>query len=299
MGAKSSGTLLGELSSALAAVVEVVGPSLVRVDDGTRLTATGVVWTGDGHIVTTSHGVERDEELAVETGEGRRYPAKIVGRDPDTDIAVLRVRDGELTPIQRAPADEVKVGQIVLALGRPGTSGLQATIGIVGARMESQTGGQAGYVLNTDAVLYPGFSGGPLVDVSGRMVGLNNLMFGRGKGVAVGAPIVAAVATSLLAHGKVRRGYLGVRSQTVAVPQSLKLNQEYAALVIQVEPGSPADRAGFLLGDVILEIEGRPVEGVDELRNVLRGLLAGHAAQFTVLRGGDRRPITATLGSEG
>ena len=105
MAARATGTLLGELSSALAGVVETVGPSVVRVDDGTRLTATGIVWSGDGVIVTTSHGVERDEDLAVETGDGKRYAAELVGRDPDTDLAVLRVKNGALKPVQRAAAD--------------------------------------------------------------------------------------------------------------------------------------------------------------------------------------------------
>src|SRR5687768_5639199 len=297
--AKANGTLLGELSSALAGVVETVGPSLVRVDDGTRLTATGVVWTGDGVIVTTSHGVERDEELAVETGEGTRYAAEIVGRDADTDLAVLRVKNGALTPVQRAPAEDVKIGQIVLALGRPGNSGLQATIGIIGARMESQTGGQPGYILNTDAVLYPGFSGGPLVDVAGRVVGLNNLMFGRGRGVAVGTPVVAAVASALLSHGRVQRGYLGVRTQSVAIPESLKLDQHYGALIIGVESGSAAEKAGLMLGDVMLGIDGRTVDGVDDLRAILRGLPAGQSAKLKVLRGGSTVEVKATLGSEG
>ena len=298
MATKAGGTLLGELSSALAGVVETVGPSVVRVDDGTRLTATGVVWSGDGVIVTTSHGVERDEDLAVETGEGKRYPAELVGRDPDTDLAVLRVKNGSLKPVQRAAAEDVKIGQIVLALGRPGNSGLQATIGIIGARLESQTGGQAGYILNTDAVLYPGFSGGPLVDVSGGVVGLNNLMFGRGRGVAIGTPVVATVAGALLSHGKVSRGYLGVRTQSVAIPGSLKLKQQYGALIIGVESGSPAENGGLMLGDVILGIDERAVDGVDDLRMILRGLPAGQSAKLPILRGGTTTELQVTLGSE-
>ena len=299
MKTRTNGSLLGELSSALAGVVETVGPSVVRVDDGTRLTATGVVWTGDGVIVTTSHGVERDEELVVESGEGKRYAAELVGRDADTDLAVLRVKNGALTPVQRAPHEDVKIGQIVLALGRPGDSGLQATIGIIGARMESQTSGQPGYILNTDAVLYPGFSGGPLVDVNGHVVGLNNLMFGRGRGVAVGTPVVAAVTSALLSHGRVQRGYLGVRTQSVEIPDSLKLKQRYGALIIGVESGSSAEKAGLMLGDVILGIDGRIVDGVDDLRAILRGLPAGQSVGLRVLRGGTVTEVKASLGNEG
>ena len=295
---RTTSSLLGELSNSLTAVVESVGPSVVRVDDGTRLTATGIVWTGDGLIVTTSHGVERDEDLAIETGDGKRYPAELLGRDPDIDLAVLRVKNGELTPIQRAPADEVKIGQIVLALGRPGDSGLQATIGIIGARTESQTAGQAGYLLHTDAVLYPGFSGGPLVDVSGRVAGVNNLLFGRGRGVSVGTPIVAAVATALASHGRVSRGYLGVRTQGVAIPDSLGLGQNQGALIIGVEPGSPADKSGLMLGDVLLGIDGTVIAGVDDLRSRLRGFPAGRSTVLKILRGGKQAELAVTLGSE-
>jgi serine protease DegQ len=144
--------VLASLSSELAGVVERVGPSVVRVDDGSRLTATGIIGSADGVIFTTAHGVERDENLAIELTDGARHAATLVGRDPDTDLAVLRVQATNLPEIWSAGPDEVKVGHLVLALGRPGTSGLQATIGIISARHDTERNGQLGYILHTDAI---------------------------------------------------------------------------------------------------------------------------------------------------
>jgi S1-C subfamily serine protease len=284
------------LSSELAGIVERVAPSIVRIEDGSRLTATGLIWSAEGVIVTTSHGVERDEDLAVERADGTVLPATLVGRDPDTDIAVLRVAATGLPAITPADANEVKVGQLALALGRPGRSGLQATIGIISARQESQTHGQPGYIVHTDALLYPGFSGGPLVDVSGRVVGMTDRMFGRGIGIALGTPIVEQVATALLKHGHIRRGYLGVRTQLVGLPenlrQALNLSQERGLLVVQVETGSPAEQAGLLLGDTLLRINDQPLQDVDALRSHLQ---AGQTITIHILRGGEARDVQATL----
>jgi S1-C subfamily serine protease len=293
--------LLTSLSAELAGVVERVAPSVVRVEDGSRLTATGIIWTADGIILSTSHGVERDEDLAIETGDGTRHAATLVGRDPDIDLAVLRVSASGLPAIPRADPAEVKVGHLVLAMGRPGTGGLQATIGIISARLETERSGQIGYILHTDAVLYPGFSGGPLVDTGGRAVGLNNLMFGRGKGVAIGTPVAAQVADALLAHGRVRRGYVGIRTQLVALPEALRqklaLSQERGLLVIQVESGSPAEQSGLLLGDTLLGIDDKTLQDADELRQLLRSLSPGQAVSARIVRGGERRDVTVTLGS--
>src|SRR5579871_2874882 len=169
MGLEGTSGILSQLSAELAGAVERLTPSVVRVDDGTRLTATGLVWASDGVIVTTSHGVERDEDLVIEFADGARLPATLIGRDDDTDLAALRVDSKELTAATLANPEEVKVGQLVLAIGRPGQAGLQATLGIVSARRETQSGGQPEYILHTDAVLYPGFSGGPLVNTQGEV----------------------------------------------------------------------------------------------------------------------------------
>lgn len=287
---------LATFSAELAALVERVAPSVVRVDDGSRLTATGLIWSADGVIVTTSHGVERDEELTVELADGSRHAATLIGRDSDTDIAVLRVEATGLPAIERAEAAEVKVGNLVLALGRPGSAGLQATIGLISSRLETQTHGQPGYIVHTDAVLYPGFSGGALADMNGRVIGLSNRMFGRGMGVGIGVPVLAQVVEALLTHGQIKRGYLGVRTQLVALPaslqSSLQLTQERGLLVVQVEPGSPAEQAGLLLGDTLLALDGQTLQDVDELR---QRLIAGRTITLLTVRGGERRETQATL----
>jgi S1-C subfamily serine protease len=300
MAQKASTGILASLSSELAGVVERVGPSVVRVEDGSRLTASGLIWSADGIILSTSHGVERDENLAVETADGQRHTATLVGRDPDTDLAVLRVNATGLPAIDSAPIEAVKVGHLVLALGRPGNSGLQATVGIISARHDTERSGELGYILHTDAVLYPGFSGGALVDVSGRVVGLTNLMFGRGQGVAVGTPVVRQVAEALLAHGRIRRGYLGITAQSVPLPaglaERLGTKQERALLVIQVESASPAEQAGLMLGDTLLTLNGEAVPDVDQLRRQLRLLPPGQAVTLQVARGGAKHDLNATLG---
>jgi S1-C subfamily serine protease len=293
--------VLANLSSELADIVERVAPSVVRVDDGSRLTATGLIWSGDGLVLTTSHGVERDERLSVEHADGTILPATLVGRDPDIDVAVLRVQATGLPAAQVADSSEVRVGHLVLALGRPGRGGLQATLGIISARLDTERDGVEGYILHTDAVLYPGFSGGALVTMSGRVAGMPNLMFGRGRGIAVGMPVVTQVAEALIAHGRVRRGYLGVRTQWVALPENLRktlhLTQERALLVAHVESESPAEKGGLMLGDTLLSINGQAVQDGDELRQRLRALQEGQSVTLAIMRGGEARELNVTLGA--
>ncbi len=290
------------LSEELAGIVENVSASVVRVEDGSRLTATGVIWTDDGTVVTTSHGVERDDGIAIELIDGTSLPAVLVGRDADTDIAVLKVESSALSPIARPEGDGARIGSLVLALARPGRAGLQATLGIVSARTETQTGGRSEYLLHTDADMYPGFSGGPLLDMEGNILGLINLMFGRGRGIAIGTPIVANIARALLTNGCVQRGYIGVRTQQVALPDELRAilqwTQDRALLVAQVETGSPADDAGLLLGDPILRFNDSVIHDVDALRSRLRAHPPGSEVTLDYLRGGELRQVSVALGLE-
>jgi S1-C subfamily serine protease len=287
-------------SSELASIVERVAPAVVRVDDGQRLTASGIIWSADGIILASSHGVERDEELAIELADGVRHAVTLVGRDPDTDLAVLRAKAEGLPAVESADPGEAKIGSLVLALGRPGTWGLHSTLGIISARLDTERGGEPGYILHTDAVLYPGFSGGALVGMSGRILGITNLLFGRGKGVAIGMPVVSQVAKALLAHGRVRRAFLGIGAQSAPLPKTLVgelgLQQERALLVVQVESGSPAERGGLLLGDVLLGIGEQAVQDVEDLRHELRALEPGRPAMLRILRGGELRELAVTLG---
>jgi S1-C subfamily serine protease len=290
------GTLAG-LSAELAGITEKAGASVARIDDGSRLTASGIVWTSDGLILTTSHGVEQDENLVVELSDGARHGATLVGRDPESDIALLRVSANGLPAIARATENDIRTGHLALALARPGSPHLCATLGLVSAKVEAQSAGQPEYVVHFDATLYPGSSGGALVDMEGRLIGMIDLAFGRGRGVALGVPILENVSEVLLTHGRVPHGYLGVRTQLVPLPQSIKGSiapaQEYGLLVVQVEPGSPAERGGIYMGDTLLKINGTALDDVDELRRYLH---VGKTVTFTIARGGVSQEIAITVG---
>jgi S1-C subfamily serine protease len=293
-------TVLQTLSQEMAATVEAAGPAVVRVEGRRRVPATGVVWSADGLIVTAHHVVSRDERITVGLPDGSTRPAALVGRDPSTDLAVLRADGGGLTPAAWASGDGLGVGQLVLALGRPGRS-VQATLGIVSALGESwrtPAGGQIDRYLQTDVVMYPGFSGGPLVDASGQVLGLNTSALLRGISVTVPAATVRAVAETLLAHGHIRRGYLGVGAQPVRLPEALagQIGQETGLLIASVEPGSPADSGGLMLGDTIVALDGHPVHHMDDLLALLGGDRAGKAVPVRVVRGGQVQDVTVTIG---
>ncbi len=302
MTTETTQALLQSLSSELSGLVERIAPTVVRVDDGTRLTATGTLWSADGVVVTTSHGVERDDDLAIELADGSRHVATLIGRDHDTDLAVLKVEATGLPAIELAGSTDAKAGQFALALGRPGANGLEVTLGLLNARIETQSGGNPEYLLHTDATFYPGFSGGPLVDMRGKLIGLCNLNFGRGRSVALGTPTVAHVVEALLARGRVQRGYLGIRTQVVNLPESvrtrLSLPQANALMLVGIEEGGPADLGTLMLGDTLLALDDRTVADVNDLRRYLRSQSAGSKVQVHLLRGGERTHIAVTLGAE-
>jgi S1-C subfamily serine protease len=292
---------IARLSEGLADAVAAVAASVARVDDGSMLTASGVIWEADGVVVAASHAVESDEGISVILGDGSRHDATLVGRDRDSDLAVLKVAATGLPAIPRETDESAaRVGSLALAVARPGDAGLVATLGVISRKQETQTDGNPEYVLNTDAVLYPGFSGGPLVSANGRMLGLIDRLFGRGMGVALGVPLVARVVDALRAEGTAKRGYLGVRTQLVNLPEGLRaglaLTQERGLLVANVETGSAADAAGLLLGDTLLKLDDAPLEDVFDLR---RHLKAGRAVTLTLLRGGQLQQVAATIGEAG
>lgn len=284
---------LAKLSEGLATATATIATSVVRVDDNTRLTASGVS-LGGGYIVAASHAVEQDDELSVVAHDGTRYAAKLVGRDTDTDLVVLKI-DGDI-PAATAVTTPPRVGEIVVAVARPGEFGLTATLGLVSHVQETETEGTPEYIVSTDATLYPGFSGGALVNVNGEIIGLLNRLYGRGAGVALGIPLVTRVAEYLKAHGSKRPGYLGVRSQLVPLPDTIRtaqnIAQNHGLLVVSVQPGSAADTAGLLLGDTLLSVNDSPVEDVDTLRH---HLIAGQTITIGILRGGAVNTVTATV----
>jgi S1-C subfamily serine protease len=293
-------SVLQNLSDALAATVQAAGSSLVRVEGRGRLPASGVVWSGDGVIVTAHHVVEQDENIGVGLPDGQTVAATLVGRDPTTDLAVLRAQATNLTPPTWVEPDALRVGHLVLAVGRPGRT-VQATLGIVsalGKSWQTPAGGQLDHYLQTDVVMYPGFSGGPLVNATGQVLGLNTSALLRGISLTVPTPTVQRVVETLLTHGRIRRGYLGVGAQPARLPTSLaqQLGQEMALLVVSVEPGSPAEQGGLLLGDAIVALDGQPIRHIDELMAQLSGERVSTAVPVRIVRGGQVQDLTVTIG---
>jgi S1-C subfamily serine protease len=291
---------LTRLSDDLAEAVTKADPHVVRVQARSRLPASGVVWSQDGVIVTTHHVIERDENIEVGLADGRKVAATFVGRDPSTDLAVLRADADGLPEPAWAEPDRVRVGHLVLALGRPG-SGVLATHGIVSALGKSwrtRGGGAIDSYLQTDVVMYPGFSGGPLVDSGGDVLGLNTSALMRGVPLVLPAPTVKRVAETLLSHGRIRRGYLGVGAQPVRLPEGLagETGQETGLLLVSVEPGSPAESAGLLLGDTIVSVDSQPMRHVDDLLSFLSGDRVGASATVGLVRGGSLEKIGVTVG---
>lgn len=294
--------VLANLSDALAAAVETAGPSIVRVEARRRLPASGIVWSADGVIVTAHHVVEEEEGISIGLADGQTVAASLVGRDPTTDIAVLRANAAGLTPPAWAGAESLKVGHLALALGRP-TQNVMATLGIVSALKKdwrTPAGGQLDYYLQTDALMYPGFSGGPLVDATGRFLGLNSSALLRGISLAVPTGSLQRVVEALLAHGHVRRGYLGVSAQAVRLPAGLagQLGQETGLLLGSVEADSPAERGGLFMGDTIVALDGHPVRHLDDLLELLSGDRVGKAVPIRIVRGGQAIDVKVVIGEQ-
>jgi S1-C subfamily serine protease len=303
-------SVLTEFSDGLAAAVERAAVSTVTVKARRWPPASGVIWSADGVIVTADHVIEREDEILIGLPGGREVRASIAGRDPGTDLAVLRVETTGLTAAERAPDDGIRVGHLVLALGRPLPSGPMASLGVISTlgpwgmfrRGRGRLGGhgQDEIFIRSDVTFYPGFSGGPLVDGEGRVLGVNSSRLGFGAGLTVRAAAVARIADLLLRGGRIRRGYLGVGTQPVrlsgALAQTAGAGQETGLLIVTVEPGSPAERAGLLVGDILVGMAGAPVRDTDDLQAQLGPDRVGQATSLTVLRGGERRELTVTVG---
>jgi S1-C subfamily serine protease len=315
---------LQSFSDALVAVVEKAGASVVTVDGRSRLPASGIAWAADGVIVTANHVVQRDEDIRVGLPGGEMIAATLVGRDPASDIAVLRVDAGGLVPATWADS-ALKVGQVVLALGRPGTS-VQADMGMIGGllgigaapadeddapsgrrhsrrRSWFEGGGPLGsrgldVYIRTGITMYPGFSGGALVDAGGRAIGMNTSALMHGTPLTLPASVLRPVVGTLLEHGHMRQGYLGVGSQPVRLPDALaaEIGQSTGVLLVGVEPDSPAAAAGLLLGDTIVALDGAPVRTLDDLLALLSGDRVGRAVPVRIVRGGQLQEVTVTIG---
>lgn len=300
--------VLQDLSDGLAGVVATAGRSVVRVEARRRLGASGIVWSADGLIVTAHHTVQRDDEIMLGLPDGATVEASLVGRDPTTDVALLRAEGSgtslaDLTPAVRANGD-LQVGHLVLALGRPGHT-VQATLGIVsalgggrGTGWRTPAGGELDRYLQTDVVMYPGFSGGPLVDVSGQLLGLNTSALLRGVSLAVPSSSLERLVETLSTHGRVRRGYLGIGAQRARLPAAVaaELGRDVGLLVVSVEPDSPAEQGGIFLGDTIVTLDGESVARIDDLMALLAGDRVATAVPVQIVRGGELQELAVTIG---
>lgn len=291
---------LSQLSDALADAVESAASAVIRVEGRRRLAASGIVWREDGIIITANHVAKRDSGMRVGLPGGELLEANLVGRDPSTDLAVLRIERTGLPTLELD--DEPRVGQLVLALGRPGKS-IQATLGIVSARSKESwrtaMGGQIDGYLQTDVVMYPGFSGGPLISANGHLLGLNSSALVRGVSVAVPTSTLNSVVETLLAHGSVRRAFLGVSTQPARLPGNAveTLAQETGLLVVAVEPDSPAEEAGLVLGDTIVSLDGEAVRQHDDLLALLSADRINRKVPMGILRAGQVQSVNVTPGT--
>ena len=292
--------VLESLSVDMAQAVENAGNSLVRVQARRRQSATGIVWSADGLIVTAHHVVEREEGIRIGLPDGSQTTAALVGRDPTTDIAVLKAEATGLVPANWAELDGVRVGHLILAVGRPET-GVQATLGVVSALdggWRTMAGGAVDAYVQTDVVMYPGFSGGALVGANGAFIGMNSSALVRGASVTLPAATLRRVAELLKVHGKVKRGFLGVNAQGVRLPSSLVelLGQETGLLLAAVEQGSPADVGGLMVGDILVKVDGQPVRQMDDLMAALSGDRVGKSVPVTYVRGGQTAEAAVAIG---
>ncbi len=287
--------VLVELSDALAAAAEQAGQATVMVNARRRLPASGVVYAAD-QVLTAEHVVERDDDISVTFPGGDEVPAKLAGRDPGSDLALLKL-DRPVKAVAEASKDPARVGQIALVLGRPSAEGIQASLGVisaVGGPVRTGHGGMLERYIRTDAISYPGFSGGPLVSASGQVLGINTSGLARGVPLTIPVEVAWRVADTLAKHGRVVYGYLGVRSQPVEIPEAarkaLKREQATGLLIVGLEGDSPAARGGMMVGDILVGMAGEAVANHDQLFARLTGELVGKTAPVEVLRGG--KPVT-------
>lgn len=268
-----------EWSEDLARAVEAAAPAVLRLARH-RHPATATVWDAEaGLVVTTAHAVAHDDTAQLTLPGGQEREAQVVGRDPGTDLALLRTEPADLVGLEHADAAGLKVGHAALALARPGQS-IRASfriIGVLGADVRTPWGGRLERYVETDRGLPRGFSGGPLVDLAGRAIGIGTSALFRGADLAIPAATVSRVVGDLAAHGSIRRAYLGVAVQRVKLPEAVatRAGQRSGALVVGVDDGSPAARSGLVLGDVLIALDGRAIAGPDDLRELLTERRAG------------------------
>ncbi|HMK93518.1 MAG TPA: trypsin-like peptidase domain-containing protein [Thermoleophilia bacterium] len=290
-------SVVTEFSQALAGMVEAVAPSVVRVEGGSRSAASGVVWSEKGVVVTTHHAVEREDEVGVSLADGRTLSGRVLGRDPGTDLALLQVEGSGLAPATWHETPP-RVGEIVLAIGRPGRAA-RASLGIVNAVGDAwRTRGSGRIDLYVQLDLGPAPSGSLLVDASGRALGLYSSSLLRHTSMAIPASTLARVVKSIRAHGRVRRGFLGLATYPVPLPpeKAKELGQDSGLMLVSIQPDGPAARGGLLLGDTIVGVDGERVTQPADLLPHLDEERVGQPLSLRVLRAGAFTDLPLTVG---
>jgi len=306
--------LLDAYSQAVVSAADKVSPAVVNVEVRQRVQTpqgpreargggSGFVFTPDGFLLTNSHVVHGAGRIDISLGDGRRYPATLIGDDPGTDLAVLRVDAPDLTAAELGDSAQVRVGQLVIAIGNPLGFESSVTTGVVsalGRSLRSSSGRLIEDIIQTDAALNPGNSGGPLVTADGRVVGVNTATIRPAQGICFAIAINTAkfVAGRLIRDGRIKRSYIGVVGQTVSLPHNVvrfhHLEQERGILVLSVEPASPAAEAGVWERDIIMSLDGQRIAGIDDLQRLLTDVRIGALTRLVVLRGAEKLEIAVT-----
>src|SRR5689334_4531349 len=310
--------LLDAYSQAVVYAAEKVSPSVAFIEVSKALpqrrstverrpeargSGSGFVFTPDGFILTNSHVVQGASKIAVTLSDGRRFDASLVGHDSGTDVAVIRISAPALVPAPLGDSEKIRVGQLAIAIGNPFGFQYSVTAGVVsalGRSLRSESGRLIDNVIQTDAALNPGNSGGPLVNSNGEVIGINTAVILPAQGLCFAVAINTAkfIAGHLIMHGRIRRAYLGVAGQTVAIPRLVvraqQLKAETGVLAISIEKESPAERAGLKDGDVIVGLGESPVRSVDDLHKLLTEARIGSRCELTLLRQNQKISLTVT-----
>ncbi|HUK90216.1 MAG TPA: trypsin-like peptidase domain-containing protein [Blastocatellia bacterium] len=313
-------SLLDAYSQAVISAAERVSPSVVNIEVRQKVegraagrsrrggsqggqpgeaggSGSGFIFTPDGFILTNSHVVHRASKIDVALSDGRRLPAQLIGDDPDTDLAVIRIGASNLVPVQMGDSQAIKVGQLVVAIGNPYGFQCTVTAGVVsalGRSLRAQSGRLMDNVIQTDAALNPGNSGGPLVTSRGEVIGVNTAIILPAQGICFATSINTAkfVAAKLIKDGQIRRSFIGVAGQDVPLPRRLvkyyDLPRDSAVMVVSLEPDSPAKKAGVLDGDLIIGFENQPISGIDDLHKLLTEERVGRSSPLTIIRRTDK-----------
>jgi len=309
--------LLDAYSRAVINVSERVSPSVVNIEVHHRSkkggidksasaeqpsgSGSGFIFTPDGFILTNSHVVHKAERVDVALADGQHTRAELIGDDPDTDLAVIRISAGNLVPAQLGDSTAIRTGQLVIAIGNP--YGFQATVttGVIsalGRSLRSRSGRLIDNIIQTDAALNPGNSGGPLVTSRGEVIGVNTAVILPAQGIcfAIGINTAKFVASRLIKDGRVKRSYLGLGGQTVPLHRRVvkfhDLAVDSGVLIVSFESGSPAQKAGLRNGDIVVGFQGEPVSGIDDLHRLLTEDKVGASSPLTILRGAEKRVLT-------